>query len=123
MLIISLSPFGKNSFISKVFQHVISLTYEHVLFSKASHVDMLTLFKRSLLFLYFHFFALISSPWYGLSSWVQEEEKHKISIMQKKMTLITISKHLHLKKIHQVCNISWRIFIQITNKKLMTKYS
>jgi hypothetical protein len=41
--IISLLPFSKKQFISKLFQHVMSLTYEHVLFnySLCIYVDII----------------------------------------------------------------------------------
>ncbi len=46
--IISLLPFHSNSFISKLFQNVMSLTYEHMCFLIRLHVNMPTLFKRLL---------------------------------------------------------------------------
>jgi hypothetical protein len=45
---ISLLPFGQNSFISRLFQHVISLAYINMCCLIRFHVDILTLFERLL---------------------------------------------------------------------------
>ncbi len=43
---ISLLAFDQNSFISKLFQHVMSLTYEHVLFNEASYEYYISIVQK-----------------------------------------------------------------------------
>jgi hypothetical protein len=44
--IISLLPFDQNSFISRLFQHVMSLTYEHVLSNAASYEYYISIVQK-----------------------------------------------------------------------------
>ncbi len=58
--------------------------------------------------------------WSSLLAWVKEDERKLQNIhIEKNLTLITILKHLQLKRLHQIYNTSYTIFIQITNKDLI----